>query len=137
MIEKPSHATLLLCTIIWFVGCDEKSFKEVHPEYVTWAEAGKIAKSKAKENETVLQRRLAYLTSIPEVDWVKFDDNNVYVGFSSYPTDGNLIIKFAAVNGNEAINFGCHVWAVHANQANNPPYYGTMSGKLYDEATAR
>ena len=129
--------TLLLCTTIWFAGCDEKSFKEKNPEYVTWAEAQKRAKPKDEENEAVLQRSLAYLMEIPEINWVRFDNNNVYIGFSSYPTDGNLIIKFAAVHGNKAINFGCHVWAVPTNQVSNPPYYGTMSGKWHDEATAR
>lgn len=137
IVMKTLLCVLLLCSTIWLVGCDEKSFKEVHPEYVTWAEAGKIAKAKAKENETVLQRRLAYLMDIPEVDWMRFEDNSVYIGFNVYPTDGEVIIKFAAVHGNNAINFGCHVWAVHSSQLNNPPYYGTMSDKWYGEATAR
>jgi len=89
-------------------------------------------------HEVILQRELeGFFMDIPEVSWCKFDRNDVYVGFKTYPPDGRAILRGAALHGNAAINFGCHVWAVHANQRNNPPHYGTLSGKWYDEVTAR
>jgi hypothetical protein len=68
---------------------------------------------------------------------VRFEGNSVYVGFDPYPLDGNAILRGAALHGNNAIDFGCHVWAVHADQKSNPPYYGTISGKWYENVTAR
>lgn len=89
-------------------------------------------------HEAILRRELeGFFMDIPEVTWCKFDGNTVYVGFKTYPPDGQAILRGAALHGNAAINFGCHVWAVHADQRNNPPYYGTLSGKWYDEVTAR
>lgn len=89
-------------------------------------------------HEAILHRELeGFFMDIPEVAWCKFDGNTVYVGFKTYPADGEAILRGAALHGNAAINFGCHVWAVHADQINNPPYYGMLSGKWYDEVTAR
>ena len=66
--------------------------------------------------QVVLRKELSYLSDIPEVAWIEIERNSVYVGFSSLPSDWEMIIKGAALRGNEALNFGCHVWAVHANK---------------------
>ena len=98
----------------------------------------KSAESTKSIHEVILQRELeGFFMDIPEVIWCKFVGNTIYVGFEPYPHDGRAILRGAALHGNEAINFGCHIWAVHADQKNNPPHYGTFSGKWYDEVTAR
>ncbi len=85
------------------------------------------------ENEQRLKEALSYLNDIPEVSWVEFDNNTVYVGFSELPDDWELIIKMAALNGNKATDFGCHVWATPAKQKNKPVdkrrYYGTVTAR--------
>ena len=61
---------------------------------------------------------LNYLNDIPEISWVKFNKNNVYVGFKSKPADMSSIVGGAALFGNKAYGFGVHVWAVPANNKN-------------------
>jgi len=46
---------------------------------------------------------------------------DVFVGFDKYPLDGQVILNAATVNGNRAIDFECHVWAVDADQKTIPP----------------
>ncbi len=80
-----------------------------------------------------LRQELAYLSEIKEVQWYECEDNNVYVGFEPIPNDWQMIVKGAALRGNEAIDFGCHVWAVPANK------YGWRPGdsSFLGEVTAR
>lgn len=77
-------------------------------------------RSSSKAREAVLQKELAYLKSIPEVRWVVFDGNRVYLGFGSLPKDIRIIINTAAYHGNQAINFGVHVWAVDSKFRESP-----------------
>ena len=81
----------------------------------------------------VLHEELSYLTDIPEVAWIEIERNNVYVGFKSLPKDWEMIIKGAALRGNEAIDFGCHVWAVDADKKGwrpgDSPFYGEFSAR--------
>jgi hypothetical protein len=79
-----------------------------------------------------LERKLAYLNDIDEVSWVEFDANNVYVGFERRPADLSAIVNAAAVNGNRALGFGVHVWAVPGRRGWRPG-----DGTYYCEATAR
>jgi len=81
----------------------------------------------------VLHKELSYLTDISEVAWIEIERNDVYVGFNTLPNDWEMIIKGAAVRGNHAINFGCHVWAVSADKKGWRP--GDSS--CYGEFTAR
>lgn len=79
---------------------------------------------------------LAYLpTEVPEVKWVEVDGNNAYVGFSPVPGDIRGVVNGAAFNGNRAIGFGFHVWAVNANTASKGWRPGAAG--LICEATAR
>jgi len=80
-----------------------------------------------------LAKRLSYLKDIPEVSWVKFDDNNVYIGFKTLPGDLGAIVNAAAIHGNRAIDFGVHVWAVPETQKNFRPGLDPS----YCSATAR
>ena len=77
-------------------------------------------RSSSKAREAVLQKELAYLKSIPEVKWIVFDGNNVYLGFKSLPGDIKIIVNAAAYHGNQAINFGVHVWAVDSKFRESP-----------------
>jgi len=85
------------------------------------------------DNEQVLRKELAYLSDVNEVAWVEFDDNDVYIGFAARPSDLGAVVNAAAVNGNRAIDFGVHVWAVSADRRGWRP----GSGPYYCEATAR
>jgi len=44
-----------------------------------------------------LQATLSYLHDIPEIQWVIFNDNTVYIGFNPIPDDLSLVIKAAAM----------------------------------------
>ncbi len=92
---------------------------------VGWGVSG--SSSSKADREIKLKQALAYLNEIPEIEWVKFEDNTVRIGVNKLPRDINIIASAAALHGNKAINFGVHVW-VHP--ANNPGIY-------YGEVTAR
>ena len=71
----------------------------------------KAGTSKTRD-QAALQKRLLYLSDIPEISWVEFDGNNVYIGFKELPSDFRTIVKAAAYHGNKAYSSGVHVWAV-------------------------
>ncbi len=92
-------------------------------------------------NYQALHKAMSYLSEIPEVEWHEIQRNNVYIGFKQLPSDWRIIINGAALRGNEAMNFGCHIWAIDANKFNegwrpgDGPFYGEMTaryGKLQD-----
>ena len=128
---------------IFFTEITSKAIKTTEKpktikEFVSLIRSTPVLQSRKSTDEAILQRELeGFFMDIPEVVWCKFVGNTIYVGFETYPHDGEAILMGAALYGNKAINFGCHVWAVHADQKNNHPYYGTFSGKWYDEVTAR
>jgi len=84
-------------------------------------------------DEAVLKDHLKYLNDITEISWVEFNDNNVYIGFNSKPSDLRMIINGAALKGNRAIERGVHVWATAADQRGWRP----GKGPYYCSATAR
>ena len=49
------------------------------------------------------------------MDRIWIDNNNLYVYFSDLPTDYKSIMRSWALQGNFAIDFGVHVWAVPAD----------------------
>jgi len=59
-----------------------------------------IATSDAARHPAALRERLAYLKDLPDVSWVEFVTNNVY------------IVGDAAVAGSKVYGFTVHVWAV-------------------------
>ena len=79
-----------------------------------------------------LAEALAYLNEIDDVTWVEVDSNNAYLGFASVPEELALIVNDAAMNGNEVLGFGVHVWAVQADLGWRPGQPGLLC-----EATAR
>ena len=84
-------------------------------------------------DSNALAKRLAYLKDLPEISWVKFDDNNVYIGFNTRPSDLRMIVNAAAIHGNRALGFGVHVWAVRDFQMDFHPRWDSS----YCTATAR
>ena len=84
-------------------------------------------------DQDALKSRLEYLKDIPEIAWVEFDGNNVYIGFKKRPSDLRTIVNAAALWGNKAYGFGVHVWAVEARLRGWRP----GEGPYYCEATAR
>jgi hypothetical protein len=84
------------------------------------------------QNQTALEKRLAYLNDISEISWVKFDRNNVYIGLNKVSSDLGSIVRGAAAYGNKAYGLGVHVWAVR--DTTNVP---AIDFKYYCTATAR
>jgi len=83
------------------------------------------------------QEALAYLsTDVEEVQWLDFDGNDLYIGFRPIPGDLCTVIGGAAFRGNQATNFGYHVWAVDASKAAKGWRPGDPAG-LICMATAR
>lgn len=85
------------------------------------------------EGQAALEARLAYLKDIPEISWVEFDKNDVYIGFKKRTLDLKTIVHAAAVHGNNAYGSGVHVWAVEAMRKGWRP----GDGPYYCVATAR
>jgi hypothetical protein len=84
------------------------------------------------QNQTALEKRLAYLNNLPEISWVKFDGNNVYIGLNKVSSNLDSIVRGAAVFGNKAYGLGMQVWAVR--DTTNVP---AIDFKYYCAATAR
>ncbi|MDY6789867.1 MAG: hypothetical protein SWH54_01245 [Thermodesulfobacteriota bacterium] len=74
---------------------------------------------------------MAYLKDIPEISWVVFDENSVYLGFNKVPGDMSAIVRGAALQGNKAYGFGVHVWAMNANKGDwkTAPHYCTATAR--------
>jgi len=79
-----------------------------------------------------LQKRLEYLYEIPEIEWVEYKGNNVYLGFNRICDDIQMIVNAAAFNGNIAHGSGVHVWAIDAKDR----FIFTLS-RPYAHATVR
>ncbi len=91
-----------------------------------------VAPQSFAKDQQALKNRLAYLNDISEVSWVRYDRNNVYVGFNKKPRDLASIVGGAAFFGNQAYSFGVHVWAIPANNPNwkvGDPYYCEATGR--------
>jgi len=89
----------------------------------------------ANDREQELSKALAYLrTSVDEVAWVKFERNNAHVGLKERPSDLRLLCATAAMNGNRAMDFGCHVWFYDTSRAASPT---TNVDLAFCECTAR
>ena len=71
-----------------------------------------IATSEAARHPAALRERLAYLKDLPDVSWVEFVTNNVYIGLKNKPADLKAIVGDAAVAGSKVYGFTVHVWAV-------------------------
>ena len=90
-----------------------------------------ISATAGRRDQSALKESLDYLKDVPEISWVVFDRNNVYIGFSEQVNDVGSICRGAAVNGNRAYGFGVHVYAVDGYQAD------WKKSKHYCTATAR
>ena len=84
-------------------------------------------------DSSVIEQRLSYLKDLDDVEWVRFDRNNVYIGFSKAPYDIRSVVCAAAMHGNRAYGWGVHVWAVPSDN----PNYKAGDVPYYCEATAR
>ena len=82
---------------------------------------------------TALKSKLNYLTSLPEISWIKFNGNIVVIGFNRYPKDLRTIMRAAALHGNRVYGFGIHLWAVDAKYKNwnvwKDPYICTTTAR--------
>lgn len=70
--------------------------------------------SMVQAGERELKEKIAYLKEIPEIAWIEYDSNNVYVGFHKLPADYNQIITMAALRGNRAFGRGIHLYVLHS-----------------------
>ena len=63
---------------------------------------------------------------------MKFNQNNVYVGFKTKPADLANIVVGATLFGNRAYGFGVHVWAFPASNPDweaGDPYHCEATGR--------
>jgi ABC-type oligopeptide transport system substrate-binding subunit len=86
-----------------------------------------------RSSSSVSSSTFNYLNDINEVAWVQLNGNNLYIGFTSFPSDVAAIIRAAALTGNRETNFGFHVWAVEASRRD----YAQNPGGRFFEVTAR
>lgn len=86
-------------------------------------------------NSNTLAKGLSYLTGIPEVSWVIYKKNNVYIGFNTYSVNLGHIVNVAAVRGNKAYGEGIHVWAGPADNKDWVRPEGEI--RYYCSSTAR
>ncbi len=124
--------------IQFYLGCLLAVLSVVGFVYVSYQGYSKVSnnireagESQQANREKVLAKTLSYLSKLEDVAWVTVEDNNVYVGLTRKAPDLELVLRAAALKGNRAINFGCHVWAVPEDAAP-----GDVS-RFYGEATAR
>ena len=99
--------------------------------------AAKRTAETAEQGEQ-LREALAYLDdreALPEVAWWRVDGNSVVIGFTEWREDGQSVINAAAHHGNRAIGFGCHVYAVPADDTEAQT--SGKIGRMYGTATVR
>lgn len=95
-------------------------------------------KAKVKANvkpkhEIILEKYFGNMASeIPEIRWMEFDGNSIYIGFNPIPSDVRTILGFWAFGGWKRINFGCHIYAYDASR-----YSPTTDGNFFAGATCR
>jgi hypothetical protein len=77
--------------------------------------------SNAARHPDALQDRLAYLKDLPNVSWVEFVTNNVYIGLKEKPEDLKFVVGDAAVAGSKVYGFAVHVFAVEEKYRNIEP----------------
>ncbi len=120
---------LMICFVVWFVGII------VAPCNAISRSVSSTQAPTPPARQAVLAARLSYLNAIPDIRWVEIDGNNVYIGFREVPADLKNICRAAAANGNRAIGFGVHVWAVPAPAFSRGWRPG--DGPYYYEVTVR
>lgn len=68
------------------------------------------------------------------MQWVEVDGNNAHIGFDPVPEDVDMVVRFAALNGNKATDFGFHASGVKASAG---PGWRPGNPGLIVEHTAR
>lgn len=69
--------------------------------------------SKYADNEAKVKKAIPpSIVEMDEVDWVEYEDNEVYVGFNMFPSDLKPMINMWALAANRELNFGVRVFAV-------------------------
>jgi len=80
---------------------------------------------------------ISWYTSVV-IDWIYFNDNNIYIGFSDWDRYWEGSIRELALQGNKAINFECHVWCLSSEKYNIRQFIKTDNiESYYYEVTAR
>ena len=96
---------------------------------VSFAFSPTIVRAETKQEK--LARTLAYLKKIPEITWISFEGNSVYIGWKERPGDIRAVVGAAAFHGNRAINFGVHLYNYDASRfprpTNGPLFFCTAT----------
>jgi hypothetical protein len=64
------------------------------------------------QDQSALASSLSYLFDLPQVAWVEYDQNRVYVGFTTVNSDVLQVVRTAAINGSKAYGAPVQVWGV-------------------------
>jgi hypothetical protein len=87
-----------------------------------------------KDREAKLRAALAPMVAdVPQVDWVEFNDGNVYVGLRERPPDLSSRLRVWALEASRAIGDSVCVWAVEGER----PGWRPGDGPRYERVTAR
>ena len=86
-----------------------------------------------KDREAKLRAALGPVADTPQVDWVEFNDGNVYIGFRERPPDLSGRLRAWALVGSRAAGSGVCVWAVKGGG----PGWRPGDGPCYEKVTAR
>ncbi len=70
----------------------------------------------AKHFDDLLEESVGYLTALPEVAWIKFDEKNVIIGWKGLPSLFAKINREAAINASKATGYPIQVWSVRHSQ---------------------
>jgi hypothetical protein len=64
------------------------------------------------QDQSALSNSLSYLFDISQVAWVVYDQNRVYLGFTTVSPDVEQIVRTAASIGSKAYGGAVQVWGV-------------------------
>ena len=64
------------------------------------------------QDQSALSNSLSYLFDISQVAWVVYDQNRVYLGFTTVSPDVEQIVRTAASIGSKAYGAEVQVWGV-------------------------
>ena len=87
------------------------------------AHRSRVASEEA-QNAAALRAAVAYLRApdFPNIAWVEIDDDQVFLGFSKWPADGQLVLNGAALHTQGASGYSMvSVWGLHADAPGHRP----------------
>lgn len=114
-------------------------------DFIIYLIAAAILFAACNRRETdplAMMKGLQYLKELPEVSWVVYDGNDVFIGLKYLPDDVDIITNAAAVHASKAYGGRVEVWSISDRYREWRPWRphnpdGTKNdGKYYCRAAA-